>query len=368
MLRKAHSGDIQKLIDLENISFTTDRLNRRNFRYLLNRANALTLVYTEKDSIIAYVMLLFHRGTSLGRLYSIAVHPDAHGRGLGKMLIESAESAALERDNVALRLEVNEDNSIARSLYEGLSYRKIGRINNYYENGTAAIRYEKFLVPHLNRELVPVPFYAQTLDFTCGPSALIMAMAALSPEETAKMNRRNELLIWREATSIFMTSGHGGCDPFGLAVSARYRNFNTEIFVNEKGPLFLDSVRNDEKKDVLRIVHEHFMELIHEYNIPVNYRNLHSEEIESFIDEGSVPIVLISSYRIYHEKAPHWVVVTGYDERYLYVHDSFVDENRNRTQTDCINLPILKKDFERMARYGKSGLKAAIIISRREND
>jgi hypothetical protein len=26
------------------------------------------------------------------------------------------------------------------------------------------------------------------------------------------MNRREELQIWRESTTIFMTAGHGGCD------------------------------------------------------------------------------------------------------------------------------------------------------------
>jgi uncharacterized protein YvpB len=59
------------------------------------------------------------------------------------------------------------------------------------------------------------------------------------------------------------------------------------------------------------------------------------------------------------------VVVTGFDERYVYVHDPFVDEDAGKTRTDCINMPILKKDFQRMARYGKAGQRAALVIRRR---
>ena len=43
-----------------------------------------------------------------------------------------------------------------------------------------------------------IPHYAQTLDFTCGPSSLIMAMKALKPEVAA--DRALELQLWREAT------------------------------------------------------------------------------------------------------------------------------------------------------------------------
>jgi hypothetical protein len=80
---------------------------------------------------------------------------------------------------------------------------------------------------------------------------------------------------------------------------------------------------------------------------------------------GGIPIVLISSYRIYHEKFPHWLVVTGFDDRYVYVHDPFVDTEASKTRMDCINMPILKKDFQRMARYGKAGQRAALVIRRR---
>ena len=59
-------------------------------------------------------------------------------------------------------------------------------------------------------------------------------------------------------------------------------------------------------------------------------------------------------------------MVTGFDEKYIYVHDPYVDHESGKTATDCINMPILKKDFERMARYGKAGQQAVLILKRRE--
>ena len=100
--------------------------------------------------------------------------------------------------------------------------------------------------------------------------------------------------------------------------------------------------------------------------IKLHYGVLSIQAIEKKFAKGSIPIVLISSYRIYHEKTPHWVVMTGYDERYIYVHDSFVDFEEGEVESDSINLPILKKDFERMSQYGKAGQKAVLILSKRK--
>jgi len=86
--------------------------------------------------------------------------------------------------------------------------------------------------------------------------------------------------------------------------------------------------------------------------------------LEKF-EQGGIPIVLISSYRIYREKFPHWVVVTGCDNKYIYVHDPFVDYDQDKGSIDTMNMPILKSDFQRMARYGKAGQKAVLIIRKR---
>jgi len=364
MIRPATPADLPDLVRIENASFVTDRFSRRNFRYLLTKANACTLVDDEHDRIRGYAMLLFNTGTSLARLYSYAVVPEFRGKGIGQLLVQAAEEEAVQHDCIAIRLEVRQDNLASIRLFEKNGYHPIGTVNDYYEDHMAALRYEKSLAPHLEPDMVRVPYYEQTLDFTCGPSALLMAMKALQPEIDA--DRKQELRIWRESTTIYMTSGHGGCGPYGLALAAWHRGFDVEIFVNGKGALFVDSVRSEDKKEVMRLVQEDFVEELKQLPVIINYRPIKVDELQDKFEQGGIPIVLISSYRIYQEKFPHWVVVTGFDEKYIYVHDPFVDYDAQKSQTDVINMPILKRDFERMARYGKAGQKSVLIIKNRQ--
>lgn len=364
MYRLANIKDLNSLLTLENKSFETDRLSKRSFRYMLTKANATILVEEDKGIIRGYSLVLFNTGTSLARLYSIAVDPDFRGKNIGYNLIIETEKMVLEKDCIALRLEVRTDNLTAQKLYEKMKFKKIGQILDYYEDHMDAIRYEKILTSHLNPSLVKIPYYQQTLDFTCGPSCIMMAMNSLEP--SLSLDRKMEIQIWREATTVFMTSGHGGCGPYGLALSAYHRGYDVELFLNEEGTLFLDSVRNSEKKEIIKLVQEIFIAEISRLPIKLEYRNISIEEVQARFSNDSIPIVLISSYRIYREKFPHWIVITGFDNKYVYFHDPYVDEEAGKTLTDCINMPILKKDFERMAKYGKSGLKATLIIKKKK--
>lgn len=365
MIRPATLGDIDALIALENTAFVTDRISRRSFRHLLTRGRASTLVATDESSgaLAGYVMVLFNAGTSLARLYSIAVDPARRGEGVARRLVEAAEDAAVGQECVAMRLEIRRDNQASIELFTHLGYRQFGTRRDYYEDAMEALRFEKRLLPQLRPELVPVPYYRQTLDFTCGPAALLMAMKTLSPQ--LEFDRRTEIRIWRESTTVFMTSGHGGCGPYGLALSAQRRGFEVSIYVNDEGALFVDSVRSEDKKEVMALVQEDFCEQVGQARIPVHYRRLGLDEMQVAFEHGAIPVVLISSWRIYREKFPHWVVVTGFDDRFIYVHDPFVDTEKDKSVTDCMAMPIARRDFERMARYGKSGLRAALLISGR---
>jgi ribosomal-protein-alanine acetyltransferase len=361
MIRQAHPGDIEALISIENAAFDTDRFSRRSFRYLLTKANALTLVDENQDIVRGYATLLFHTGTSLARLYSIAVDPRWTHAGIGRSLLSAAEEQALHRDCVYVRLEVRSDNAPARELYQNMGYKKIGIIPEYYEDAMEATRYEKYLPSGRRPDITTVTFYQQTLDFTCGPSSLMMAMHSL--DRSFVMDRKTELRIWREATTIFMTSGHGGCSPHGLALSAHRRGFNTTLYINEDPFAFMvDTVRSLEKKEVMKLVQEDFIAEVKRQHLKVVGRSLSLSEMETHVKKGRIPIILISSYRMYREKFPHWIVVTGFDDKYVYCHDPYIDYEKEKTPIDSINMPILKKDFEKMSRFGKSGQKAAIII------
>lgn len=360
MLRHATLDDVPLLLAMERRCFATDRLSRRSFRHLLTHGNAVTLLAEQDGEIQGYVLLLFSRGTSTARLYSIAVAPEYVRQGLADRLVAAAEKAALEQSCVSMRLEVRRDNTASLRLFQRRGFRQFEVTPDYYEDHMDALRFEKRLIPDLRTELIKVPYYPQSLDFTCGPAALMMAMKALDP--AMELNRTLELRLWREATTIFMTSGHGGCGPYGLALSAYRRGFSLEIHVNEDGVFLVDSVRSAEKKEVMRLVQEDWIDELSRLPVLLRRGSLGVEELRQKCDAGGIALVLISSYRIYGERFPHWVVVTGFDAHYIYVHDPLVDVKAGETVTDSINMPIPHREFQRMARYGKAGQKAVLIL------
>ncbi|MGB2131803.1 MAG: peptidase C39 family protein, partial [Marinobacterium sp.] len=194
--RPANLDDLPALVALEQQAFVEDRISRRQFRWMLKRGHcALILAETDSLPLAGYILVLFHRGTSLGRIYSLAVDDRLRGQGLARRLMEAAEAAALDQDCLALRLEVRTDNEAAIRLYRALGYRQFGFYDDYYEDHAPALRFQKRILALRTRIPGRVPWYGQTLPFTCGPASLLMAMKALNPE--IEMDRRHELQLWR---------------------------------------------------------------------------------------------------------------------------------------------------------------------------
>src|SRR5690606_3851080 len=116
----------------------------------------------------------------------------------------------VEHGCLVLRLEVREDNEVAIRLYEGLGFHRTGRRDAYYEDGASALRFERTALTHRTpARSLDLPYYAQTLDFTCGAACLMMALRYFQPD--IYFSRALELDLWRTATTVFMTSGIGGC-------------------------------------------------------------------------------------------------------------------------------------------------------------
>ena len=363
-IRAAHPSDLDALVALENRCFEGDRISRRQFRHLLHKAHAALFVAEQNDELIGSLVLLFSRGTSTARLYSIAVAEAARGKGVARALVERAETEAWREERALMRLEIRKDNLSSIGMFEALGYRRFGSLSGYYADQMDAWRYEKALDNRLKPRLERVPWYEQTLEFTCGPACLIMAMQTLDP--TMQPSRSLELKLWREATTIFMTSGLGGCGPYGLALAVHRRGFDAEIWVNDPGVQMIDSVRSAEKKEVMALVQADMEAEIREIGIPVNFGVLDDAALEAAFDRGAVPVVLISSWQIYNEKSPHWVVISGFDEHFVYVNDPFVDYDEGETAIDSVNMPIGRTQFQQMARYGRKGLQSVVLITRRE--
>ena len=360
-IRPVSPADLEPLLALETACFETDRLSRRSFTNFIKPGPHELLVLVEDEKLIGYVLNLYRAGTNLGRMYSIAVSPEMRGKGYGERLLQAAEKAARAKHCVFMRLEVNINNQAAINLYQRSGYRNIGRIPGYYEDGSDAFRMEKLLRREsIDRDVVQ-PFYEQTTDFSCGPASLMMAVKSMRPEY--KMTRQEELRIWREATTIFMAAGHGGCSPYGLALSAWHRGLNVTLYINQEEAPFLDGVRDEEKKSVIQEVHDDFIKEIKTTGIKIKVQNLESAELDRILQSGHPIIALISTWRLNRNKAPHWVYVTASDDEFVYINDPDINDDPHLTQTDYIHVPIDKSIFREMARFGQKRLRCLIEIT-----
>jgi len=360
LIRPAKLTDIDGLVHVENASFATDRLSRRSFRHWLGTEHKALLVSELSPDIVGYILIIYHPGTRLARIYSLAVLPAFRGAGIAKALIQAGEREAREDGRIDLRLEVSVDNTAAIKLYESLGFKRFGLYRDYYEDHKDALRYQKRIrYFHGTVQHRPVPWLRQTTPFTCGPAALMMAMHGLNANY--QPSRLEEIDIWRQATTIFMTSGHGGCHPVGLALAAKYRHFEVAVWINQTSTLFIDGVRSEAKKQVVELVDECFKREATEHSIPVHYANITQDELIAAFNNGAIPLILISTYLMDRKKAPHWVVMSGFDEDCLYMHDPDPEEGR-QSEIDCQYIPIAREDFDRMSCFGKNRLRTAVIV------
>jgi ribosomal protein S18 acetylase RimI-like enzyme len=389
--RHAQRSDHKALVHIENTCFANDRLSARQLLYWLNAAHKVMYVAVRDHLVVGYGLVIMRKGTSLARLYSIGVLSEARGLGIAKQLIEKLEQGCIEKNKLFLRLEVATTNHSAIALYRSLGYREFGYYCAYYEDSSDALRMQKPIMhnsmlnssitdisgedgaklaiaeasrlasqnkklPNVFKTLKAYPYFQQTTEFTCGPSALLMSMAKLN--KSVELTQQAELAIWRSATTIFMTSGHGGTHPLGLAIAAVNYGFKPEVFINQAIPLFLASVRNEQKKRILAYVEEEFLTQSKALNIDIRYEEFAIHHISEAIKTGASVLCLISSYQFDGFKGPHWVSVTHIDDHFLYIHDPEPTEQILERQ----HVPVSLHKFERYTRYGKARLRTAIIL------
>lgn len=153
-----------------------------------------------------------------------------------------------------------------------------------------------------------VPFYRQSLDFSCGPACLLMAMAAQDP--ATPLDQGHEIDLWREASLVEI----GATSRYGLALAAVRRGFAARILGSVDGMAYrkqiLAAITVDEQ--LLDLFFEDARRKCRAAGVAEEIRPVTMADIEAALLAGEVPIVLTDT-RMFtpHEEVPHWVVVTG---------------------------------------------------------
>jgi ribosomal protein S18 acetylase RimI-like enzyme len=357
-LRDSVHGDEDVLVELENAVFAFDRLSRRSFREFIDSPNARLRVVTVDGRIAGYALTIWRAGTGVARLYSIARDPAVSTKGLAAALLRDAEAGAFQIGRAVMRLEVATSNARALALYRKAGFHEIERIAGYYDDGADAFRMEKPLrggeVPEN-----PPEYYEQTTDFTCGAACLMMALKSGDP--AFPFDPVTEVRLWREATTIFMTSGLGGCEPYGMASVLAERGMPVEIWTTAGGPLLLRTVQNAEKRRVMTLAQADFQERIKTLGVPVRIGVLAVSDLARKLRDGAVAILLISGSRMFGKQVPHWVVAWAADDAHIFLHDPWIEETAFETPADAASIPVPFAELNRMWKWGADRLRAAVV-------
>jgi len=359
-IRLATEHDLGELFRLEQVAFETDRFTKDQIDYLLTRSRATVFVIELGGAPAGAAYVLWRRRHGAARLYNIAIDPRFQGMKLGARLLAECELEAARRGCRAMTLEVRQDNERAIAFYERKGFTITRSLPDYYEDGMAGLKMAKDIAVVAPAKLrLNIPYHAQTLDFTCGSACVMMALKYFTPQ--IELTRALEMTLWKEATLIFMTSGFGGTDAYGLALAAVNRGLTCRLTISIDTTPMLKSVRVQSKREVMKIVHSDMKKRARRAGVSSAIYDYDIDEIVSALHRGLVPVVLISTYRLTGDRVPHWVIVTGFDGDNVYIHDPDVASYK-RDKSRARYLRIEKQEFLRMSRYGKEVYRCLLLL------
>ncbi len=164
-----------------------------------------------------------------------------------------------------------------------------------------------------------VPFYRQTMDFSCGPACAAMVLRHFG--KVGPLTRDLEVELWRETHAVEV----GGADRFGLSIPFALRGLSPHIISDCRGEGFLWYARRYLKLDrrALRFFRVMQQRRASQLGVTQERRPPTLADLFAALHAGSVPIALVST-KIFvgpHEDIPHWVVITGVRQELLSVHN-----------------------------------------------
>jgi ribosomal-protein-alanine acetyltransferase len=125
---------LDKLYEIEKLSFQKEAFTKRQIAYLLTDYNAIALVAQVDNEVVGFAIgrIDVARRTLYGHIFTIEVLPSHRRKGIAEKLLKDLEALFKEKGAVESRLEVREDNTSAISLYQKLGYKRVGKLERYY--------------------------------------------------------------------------------------------------------------------------------------------------------------------------------------------------------------------------------------------
>jgi ribosomal-protein-alanine N-acetyltransferase len=144
LIRPAALADVVVIAALESRSFHRpgERFDQRRVRQLISHPRFVVEAAERNGAVLGWVAgFVWLRGRlPWGRVYAIAVDPQARGQKLGGRLMENMIGVLESRGATRVFLEVRPDNQAALRLYHRLGFVECRSLPNYYGQGLTAIR------------------------------------------------------------------------------------------------------------------------------------------------------------------------------------------------------------------------------------
>ena len=132
LIRAMDINDIERVIELENILFTS-AWQARDFLYeIFENEFSYNFVLENDGNIVGYVGVWITYEQS--QITAIGIDPQYQGQGLGRYLMEEMIQFAIEQGCDVMSLEVRISNYKAISLYQSLGFKNEAIRKNYYQD------------------------------------------------------------------------------------------------------------------------------------------------------------------------------------------------------------------------------------------
>ena len=160
-----------------------------------------------------------------------------------------------------------------------------------------------------------LPFYRQHYDFTCGPASLMMAMKYL--DNDLRLGKDFEIDLWREGNLVAVL----GTSRYGLAFSALVRGFFARVTSNTGGIDFVDRFVPPLNAPDMQMLKCHFSERrirCRKLGVLEKQETITGKTIRKSLFSNHVPLIVTNSLFFSKEDLPHWIAVTGIDDKFMY--------------------------------------------------
>ncbi|MDD1720202.1 MAG: peptidase C39 family protein [Methanoregulaceae archaeon] len=164
----------------------------------------------------------------------------------------------------------------------------------------------------------------------------MMAMKYFDPG--IPLGKEVEIDLWREGNLVAVL----GTSRYGLAYSGAVRGFSTGVTSNTGGVDFVDRIVPPLSGPDMQMLMNHFYERrtrCRKLGVREKQETITGNTILKSLSLGHVPLLVTNSSFFCKEDLPHWVTVTGIDDKFLHFFDPLDTRPRKRK----IGLPALRE-------------------------